>query len=267
MRGIIRRMNYIEKAEKLSHDQVAKVLAENDVLSAKVASIESQLAWFKRQFFGQKSERYTDYDPNVHQHDLFSDELKKELEPAQPVQKTEVAPHTRTKKRLPDTPDGSGLRFSADVPLQTIYVPCPLLEQHPHEYEQIGEEITYRLAQRPAAYEVLKYIRKVIKKVETREIISTPAPNNVFERSQFDVSFIVGIMVDKFEFHLPLYRQHLRIGKAGVLVSRNTLSNLVYKAAELLRPIYLALLSSVLLSKVLAMDETTVKAGAVRLEK
>ena len=72
-------------------------------------------------------------------------------------------------------------------------MPCPLLEQHLNEYEQIGEEITYRLGQRPAVYEVLKYF-KVIKKIEIREIISTPAPSNVFERSQYDVSTLLLII-------------------------------------------------------------------------
>src|SRR5690606_21635307 len=76
-----------------------------------------------------------------------------------------------------------------------------------------------------------------------------------------DVSFIAGLILDKFLYHLPLYRQHQRLTAAGVSISRQTLTNLVAQASDLLEPIYYALLSSILKSDVLAMDETPIKAG------
>ena len=38
--------------------------------------------------------------------------------------------------------------------------------------------------------------------------------------SRADVSFVAGMMIDKFAFHLPLYRQHQRLVDAGINVSR-----------------------------------------------
>lgn len=49
--------------------------------------------------------------------------------------------------------------------------------------------------------------------------------------------------------------------QAGIRVSRGTLTQWVQRAAELLAPSYYALLSSILQSHVLTMDETGVKAG------
>ena len=62
-------------------------------------------------------------------------------------------------------------------------------------------------------------------------------------------------------YHLPLYRQHQRLQQAGITLSRATLTNLTKRAIDLLRPIVEAQLRNILLSKVLAMDETPVKAG------
>nr|WP_320109461.1 transposase [Alkalimarinus alittae] len=69
------------------------------------------------------------------------------------------------------------------------------------------------------------------------------------------------MLLDKFLYHLPLYRQHQRLEQNGVQVARSTLTNLVKRSIELLTPIYQAQMQSVLLSRVLAMDETPIKAG------
>jgi transposase len=131
----------------------------------------------------------------------------------------------------------------------------------PEAYEVSGEKVTYRLAQRPGAYVILKYIRPVIKRKETETLSCPPAPPAVFEKGLADVSLLAGLLSEKFTYHLPLYRQHQRLLQAGIRLSRGTLTQWVQRAAELLEPIYHALLSSILLSQVLAMDETPVKAG------
>ena len=125
----------------------------------------------------------------------------------------------------------------------------------------IGEKVTYRLAQRPGAYVVLKYVRKVIKLKETQQIHCPPAPPAVFEKSLADVSLLAGLLIDKFAYHLPLYRQHQRLAHAGITLNRGTLTQWVHRTADLLTPIYHALLSSILQSHVLTMDETPIKAG------
>lgn len=64
----------------------------------------------------------------------------------------------------------TGLRFDASVPVETIEVPNPALADIPvDQQERIGEKITYRLAQRPGSYVVLKYVRKVIKDLNTKK--------------------------------------------------------------------------------------------------
>ncbi len=66
----------------------------------------------------------------------------------------------------------------------------------------------------------------MLKRRETQTIHCSPAPAGVIEGSRADVSFLAGLLVDKFAWHLPLYRQHQRLEDAGVRVSRPWLTQL-----------------------------------------
>jgi transposase len=163
---------------------------------------------------------------------------------------------------LEATSEESGLRFDSSVPVEVIEVPNPQLAGlSTDDYEGIGEKITYRLAQRPGAYVILQYVRKVINRTATEELSCPPAPPAVLEKSFADVSILAGRLLDKLRYHLPLYRQHQRLAHAGIRLSRATLTQWVQRTAALLEPIYYALLSSILPSAVLTMDATPIKAG------
>jgi hypothetical protein len=74
------------------------------------------------------------------------------------------------------------------------------------------------------------------------------------------VPVLAGVLVDKFCYHMPLYRKHQRLADAGITLSRATLTRRVQQTIELVRPIYDAQWRHILQSKVLAMDETPIKA-------
>ena len=75
----------------------------------------------------------------------------------------------------------------------------------------IGEQVTHRLAERPGSSVILEYRRPVLKRRDTEQVITTPAPPNALERSLADGSLLVGRLVEKFLYHLPLYRPHQRL--------------------------------------------------------
>jgi transposase len=108
---------------------------------------------------------------------------------------------------------------------------------------------------------VLTYVRKVIKLKETEQLRCPPAPPAVFEKSLAEVSLLAGLLSEKFAYHLPLYRQPQRLAQAGITLDRGTLPQWVHRTADLLTPIYHALVSSILQSHVLTRDETPIKAG------
>ena len=90
---------------------------------------------------------------------------------------------------------------------------------------------------------MLKYVRPLVKLRETQTLHCAPAPVGVIEGSRADVSFIAGLLVDKFAWHLPLYRQHQRLVAAGFKLSRPWLTQLVQLGAQLLKAIYEAQLA------------------------
>ena len=143
-----------------------------------------------------------------------------------------------------------------------IELSAPQLESpEADQYEVIDHKISHRLAQRPGSYVVLEYRRPVLRHKPSASLMEVQAPSAVFEGSLADVSLLAGILVDKFAYHLPLYRQHQRLKDAGITLSRSTLTNYTQRAIELLGPIVDTQWQHILQSKVLAMDETPIKAG------
>ena len=244
--------------ESLSHTELVNLVTKQ---ASEIADLKTQLKWFQNQVFGRKSERRLAGDSKYIQLTLGS-LLEEETPPAPTETVKEYQRRIKPEKLSESSEDESGLRFSSDVPVKTIPLkPEEVADlKEGEDYEVIGEKVTHRLAQRPASYVVLKYVRPVVK-LKSDKVVSHPAPEGVFERSFADVSLVAGILVDKFQYHLPLYRQHQRLAAGGITISRQTLTNFVARAADLLAPIYYAQLSSILQSKVLAMDETPIKAG------
>jgi transposase len=252
----------LENIAETSTDLIRKKDQQIDDLTQQVCSLKRQVEWFQRQLFGRKSEKrlFDASNPSL-MDDLFPDENPSSKKAQQPA--VTIAAHQRRKRDFPGTPDDSGLRFDeSKVEVKEIQVAAPeLAGGDASDYDIIRYENTYRLAQRTGSYVVLKYVRPVLKHNSTQQLTTTPAPENVFDKSYADVSFVAGLLIDKFVYHLPLYRQHQRLLAGHIDISRTTLSNLVERSAQLLTPIAEAVLKSILASKLIAMDETPIKAG------
>jgi transposase len=226
-----------------------------------IDSLKHQLEWFKNQMFGTKSERLSVL-PDAKQ--LALGEILGSPPQTAADKKRTVAAHTRRVTQRDAVGEGESVPFFDEtrVPIETIVVANPQAEGlTPDQFQEIGKKVSYRLAQRPGSYVVLKYVRSVIKLRETQVISCPPAPQGVIEGSRADVSFVAGLIVDKMSYYLPLYRQHQRLEDSGFDVSRGWLTQLVQKGIGLLEPIYEAQLDSIRESRVKAMDETPIKAG------
>ncbi len=176
----------------------------------RITALERKVEWFQRQCFGQKNERFVpEPNPNqLHLGETFP-------VPTSPREERKTIPaHTRSVKQHDGAETGEELKFfdESRVPVQTItLMPEDAKGLSPAQYDVISEKVTYRIAQRPGAYHVLKYCRPVIKLKTTAKILRVPAPSGVLQGSRADVSFIAGLLMEKFAWHLPLYRQHQRL--------------------------------------------------------
>lgn len=234
--------------------------AERAQLKERIAQLEHQLAWFQRQLFGEKSERrHIEVPPEQ----MSLGEGLAAPPGVEPARRTVGAYERRVgAKPAQDTEDARLFFDEQRVPVEVIEIPNPeAKELGADAFEVIGEKVTHRLAQRPGSYVVLKYVRQVIKRKDTQSLHCAPAPAAVLEGGRADVSFLAGLLVDKFLYHLPLYRQHQRLLSAGIQVSRQWLTNQVLAVAVLLAPIVEAQLATIRACRVKAMDETPIKAG------
>ena len=250
----------LRRENALLAGRLQSLQADYAALKETAASLRDQLDWFKRQLFGRRSEKRLEFDL-TEQADLF-EALGVDDAPATPEVPAETISCRRRRKARGDAANESGLRFDDTVPVTTVEVRDPAVESIPaSERVVVGEKVTHRLAQRPASYEVLRYVRPVVKRRDTGGLVAARAPANVLERTSADVSLLAGMLVDKFRHHLPLHRQHRRMADAGIALSRSSLTNWTGRAIDLLGPVAAAQTAHVLESRVLAMDETPVKAG------
>ncbi len=75
------------------------------------------------------------------------------------------------------------------------------------------------------------------------------------------------LIIQKYAFHLPLYRQEEVFQQAGLFIARSTLCDWVLKAAFALRPIARAIEKAIRAGPVLQLDDTPVKCLTGKGEK
>lgn len=234
---------------------------ENQLLREQLTQLQHQLDWFKRQLFGSKSEKRR-IEPNPDQLALLG-KLPADLQSG-PPEKQIIQAYARGKaqKNRGESVNDSGLRFDDSVEVKELrIIPDELRGPDAEQYEIISEHKTFRLAKRPSSLFVLCYIEPVIKRKTDQQLIHHQSPSGIFDKSIVDVSYLSGMLVDKFVYHSPLYRQHQKLQANGFKLARSSLTNWTRRSIDLLAPIYQAQLEHILQSKVLAMDETPIKAG------
>ena len=188
-----------EQAARMSPSEIVELSRSYATLSDEVAALKHQLEWFKRQLFGQKSERRI-VDPASKQMSFGE-----AMDPAQPAPgpapaERRVQAHTRKVSPKQADSDEDSLPFfdEARVPVELIEVPSPeTAGLSADAFEIIGHKDSFRLAQRPGSYVVLKYRRPVIKLKATQVITCPAAPVGVIESIRADVSFVAGLLIDK----------------------------------------------------------------------
>ena len=99
-------------------------------LQAEFQVLKQQLDWFRRQLFGEKSEKRLDLDP-VEQGNLLTG-LGVETPPVLDE------PSTQSRNKVRDgAVNDSGLRFDASVPVKTIEVKDPAIEAIPENLREV----------------------------------------------------------------------------------------------------------------------------------
>ena len=197
-------MTSLDRADSMTRTEVATLLDAktaienaNAQLTDRIDELQHQLNWFKRQLFGEKSERRLQLDAS-RQLALGEDLSRSESEsPAE----TQVEGHRR-RQRISGPDDDKKLRFDPSVPVEDRHLKCKAAEKlDPSEYTVVGEKVSSRLLQKPASYRVVRYHRPVIKRKSDGSFLNTPPPLEVLENSMVDVSVLACTFIDKYLYH------------------------------------------------------------------
>ena len=233
-------------------------VAERDELKARLVKAEETLAWFNRQVFGQRSERYLEPDPAQQELELG---LKQEPPPAAESPLPKPAP--QQKKRKPTKADA--LKWSKDVPVEKEVVDVPedqrFCPRTGAELKVIGEDVVDRLARRQGSNFIKRtvYLKRANPTDSKSGVVRAPNRPGFVEGGKFDESMLAWICVEKFGFYQPLYRIVEKLKLEGVEVSRQTLSKTVMIVADKLSPLVAEMKKQTLANRCLHVDETSVK--------
>ena len=217
---------------------------------AQIAALTARIAQLQRDLYGSRSERRKDGG------DGSDGKEGSEAGDARPGGKA------GRRKDRGDAVGGTGLRFNGNAPVIDITVTPPEIEGlSEDEYEVVSERVHCRVAALECRHVVIRHRHLKVKIRSTGTLVSAPARESVFKSSCADVSFVAGMLIDKFQWHLPLHRQHRMLAAEGITVNRGSLSLWANRAVALLKPIHDAQWRSVLESAVIQMDETPIRAG------
>ncbi len=204
--------------------------------------------------FAKRSEALKPY--NEAQGDLFNEA---EWEAAKVEE--EVVTTTMTTKRR-----GKRQPLPKDLPREIIELD---LDEHDkqcsccqHTLHKIGEDRSEKLAFTPAILKVLEYVRpkyacrQCEQHAEKSQIHQQPAPESIIPKSFATESLLTHIILGKYQYALPLYRQETLFTQSGIDLSRTTMARWVIEVSEKFRPLYQALKTHLLGQVVVQADET-----------
>ena len=202
--------------------------------------------------YGSKSERLAKLPPD--QLNLALEDIEQAIAKNDAVEEKKVPDATRPRRKANR---GS---LPAHLPrLHETLVPedtnCPCCRAPMHA---IGEETSERLDVIPAQFRVIVTHRPKYACRGCEKIVETAAPEHLIKSGLPTEAMVAHVLVAKYGWHLPLYRQAQIFLAQGIKLDRSTLAFWVgYAAAELL-PLHERMRTILLGSAKLAVDETTV---------
>jgi transposase len=142
-----------------------------------------------------------------------------------------------------------------DVTIEPEDTNCPCCHSPMH---RIGEETSERLDVIPAQFRVIVTHRpKYACRGCEQAVVQAPAPERLIKGGLPTEAMVAHVLVSKYAWHLPLYRQSQILCSQGLDIKRSVLAFWVGYAAAELEPVYRRMRELILGSGKIAMDETT----------
>jgi len=242
------------------------IAAKNGLIHSQltIATLKAQLAKFRRQQFGQSSERI----------ERVLEQLELALEEAEAGQAESTAPaeaaSPSTDQTVPPSAPASEQPEQKQKKRRTlppqlprrdvVHAPADVCKTcGGTDLRKVGESVTEILAYIPGRFEVIRHVRPACSCRKCETMVQAPMPDLPIPRGMVDASFLAHVAVAKFCDHLPLYRQaEIYARGSGLEIDRSQLAAQLGHTAWLLRPLGELVADHVMAGRVIHADDTPV---------
>ena len=241
----------LPKSLSESHAVIEAAYEEIAQLKNQYANLLEQIKLAKLRQYAPKSES------NIDQLNLFdeSEHLTEEAPDEMVSEEVETISYQRKKpSRKPLPKDLPREEIIHDVTPEEKQCTCGC------EKKKIGEEVSEQLEVIPASIKVVAHIRpKYACNRCDENVVIAPMPELFLPKHMASPSLVADILINKFENHLPLYRQEQIWKRLNIDIPRNSMSNWIRKAYETCLPLKEVFIKVLLSTDYMQVDETPVQ--------
>jgi transposase len=226
-------------------------MAERDRALSQIDRLRHLLRQLSRAQFGRRSEKL-DRDQLL----LALEDIEQAIAESEACNDKKDVQSTKARSETRHTNRGAlPLHLPrVDVTIAPEDMNCPCCKAPMHV---IGEEKSERLDVIPAQLRVIVTHRpKYACRACEQAVVQAPAPERLIKGGLPTEAMVAYVLVAKYAWHLPLYRQAQMLLSQGIAIERATLAFWVGYAAAELKPLYLRLRELILGSVKIAVDET-----------
>jgi transposase len=238
------------------------LIKENNDLKARISYLEEQNAHLQHKIYGASSEKLESIIKNsvvnlIDEEDSEDKTENQEEDFDYEREEEEKEKAYSGKKRGRRKPPANLARKKINHDLlkeDKVCAQCSCLLCH------IGQETSYQYQYIPARVVVIEHIRhKYSCKNCGSGVKIAAAPPRPMPKCMADPGLLSYILISKYQYHIPLYRQSKMFSNLGVDFSRSTLCDWVLGCAAIFTGLYEALQKDVVSRSYLCTDETTVQ--------
>ena len=238
---------------------------EKDEMQTVIDDLRAMMAWFRKKLFYKMSEKNLPLDPNVLEPTLFETVLSEEeqaklgAEVKKMEEENAKAIEVKAHKREVRKP-----LLSNDLPVEEEHLYPEGVKDNP-DYVEIGVEVTETLGIRPAVMFKKRTIRHKfvlksnlqIEKPDQKAFLIAPLPETIIPKGMASESLLADILINKYIYHLPFYRQIQKYKELGVLLNDATINDWFAAVCAKLRPLYERLRVEIMSKDYIQVDEST----------
>lgn len=256
---------YKKKSEELTSEREILLSAKEEWENERKRLIEEnntlkeQLKILRSKQFGKSSERTKKKIEELEQK-IEENEIELELKSNK---KSKVASEEKNENKA------RRQKFSKDIEREEIIIEAP--SKCPscggEEFRKIGDDTWEILDIIPARYIVKKYVRPRCTCKNCETMVQAEVPTVGVEKGKAGFGLLANILVQKYDDHVPLYRQCEILERAGIEIARSTMAGWVAYGSDLIEIIADEIRKEIFARSEIHGDDTPIKVLAQGLGK